>query len=74
MALNHPQPQFWLFQRVLFTGASEAGTHQNAGTIYGVIYNPKDYAPGFWYFIHFDNGIDDEAQETSLTALEGIES
>jgi len=74
MTNNRPQPQFWFFQRVLFTGTSEAGTMQNAGTIYGVMHNPKDYTPGFWYFIHFDNGIDDEATEASLTALEGIES
>ena len=74
MTTNHPQPHFRLFQRVLFTGTSEEGTHQVAGTIYGVAYSPEDYTPGFWYCIHFDDGITDTAPEASLTALEGIES
>ncbi|MEP0872866.1 hypothetical protein NDA01_23910 [Trichocoleus desertorum AS-A10] len=28
--------------------------------------------PGFWHFIHLDNGIDDEAHEASLTESEEI--
>jgi hypothetical protein len=74
MTANSPQPQFRLFQRVLFTGTSEAGIHQAAGTIYGITYNPEHHTPGFWYFIHFDDGINDTAIEASLTSLEGTES
>ncbi len=70
MKTNHPQPRFRLFQRVIHTGSSEAGTTQTAGTIYGVMHNPKDYTPGFLGFIRYDNGIDDEAQEASLTSLD----
>ena len=71
---TNPQPRFRLFQRVIHSGSSEAGTTTNAGTIYGVMHSPKNYTPGFWYFIRYDNGIDDEAHEANLTALEGIES
>ncbi|MBW4490738.1 MAG: hypothetical protein KME12_23440 [Trichocoleus desertorum ATA4-8-CV12] len=70
MTSKYPQPQFRLFHRVIHTGSSDAGTMQSAGTIYGIVHNPEHHQPGFWYYIHFDDGINDTDLEANLTALD----